>query len=205
MKPISKHLPFAELADLAEGRLAPEARQGKLEHLNACSRCSAKLSRLEQVISLMRTDDGADAPPALVSQAINLFRARAASDANTSSSFARRILAALSFDSLQMSPAYGVRSGHAAARQLLYSAGENDLDLRVTRSGEDWVVAGQLLGADCEGLAGAVELQGAENTVRAALNEQCEFRLPAVASGSYTLRVRLGDELIEIPELELKA
>jgi hypothetical protein len=205
MKPIFKHLPFAELADLAEGRLAPEARQGKLEHLNACSRCSAELSRLEQVISLMRTDDSVDAPPALVSQAVNLFRARAASDASTSPSLARRILAALSFDSLQMSPAHGVRSGQAAARQLLYSAGENDLDLRVTRSGEDWVVAGQLLGADCEGRAGSVELQGAENTIRAALNEQCEFRLPAVASGSYQLRVRLGDELIEIPELELKA
>jgi hypothetical protein len=205
MKPISKHLPFAELADLAEGRLAPEARQGKLEHVNACSRCSAKLSRMERVISLMRTDEGEDAPPTLVSQAINLFRARAASDADTSPSLARRILAALSFDSLQMSPAYGVRSGQAAARQLLYSASENDLDLRVTPSGEDWVVAGQLLGADCEGRAGSAELQGAEGTVRAELNEQCEFRLPAVASGGYTLRVRLGDELIEIPELELKA
>jgi hypothetical protein len=203
MKPIFKHLPFAELADLAEGRLAPEVRTASLEHVNACSRCSSKLSRIEQVISMMRTDEGEDAPPALVSQAINLFRARAARDA--SPSLARRILAALSFDSLQMSPAYGVRSGQAAARQLLYSAGENDLDLRVTRSGEEWVVAGQLLGADCEGRAGSVELQGAETTVGAELNEQCEFRLPAVSSGSYQLRVRLGDELIEIPELELKA
>ena len=203
MKPISKHLPFAELADLAEGRLAPDVRAASLEHVNACARCSAKFSRLEQVISLMRTDEGTDAPPALVSQAINLFRARAARD--TSPSLTRRILAALSFDSLQMSPAYGVRSGQAAARQLLYNAGENDLDLRVTQSGQEWVVAGQLLGADCEGILGSVELQGTETTVRAELNEQCEFRLPAVASGSYQLRVRLGDELIEIPELELKA
>ena len=203
MKPIFKHLPFAELADLAEGRLAPEERTASLEHVTACSRCSAKLSRLEQVISLMRTDEGEDAAPALVSQAINLFRARAAREA--SPSLTRRILAALSFDSLQMSPAYGVRSGQATARQLLYNAGENDLDLRVTRSGEEWVVAGQLLGADCEGLEGTVELQGAEGAVSAELNEQCEFRLPAVASGSYQLRVRLGEELIEIPELELKA
>jgi len=203
MKPIFKHLPFAELADLAEGRLAPEARAASLNHVNACSRCSAKLSRVEQVISLMRTDEGEDVPPALVSQAINLFRARAARD--TSPSLTRRILAALSFDSLQMSPAYGVRSGQGAARQLLYSAGENDLDLRVTQSGQEWVVAGQLLGANCEGSSGSVELQGADVTVSAELNEQCEFRLPAVASGSYQLRVRLGDELIEIPELELKA
>ena len=139
MKPISKHLPFAELADLAEGRLTPEARTASLQHVSACSRCSSKLERLEQVMGLMRADEGEDAPPTLVSQAVNLFRARAARD--TSPSLTRRILAALSFDSLQMSPAYGVRSGQAAARQLLYSAGENDLDLRVTPSGEGWVVA----------------------------------------------------------------
>ena len=203
MKPIFKHLPFAELADLAEGRLAPEARAASLEHVNACSGCSSKLSRLEQVIGLMRSDEGLDAPPDLVSQAVNLFRARAARD--TSPSLTRRILAALSFDSLRMAPAYGVRSGQAAARQLLYSAGENDLDLRITESGEGWVVAGQVLGADCAGLKGEAELQGAETTTRAELNDQCEFRLPPVKAGSYQLRVRFGDDLIEIPELELKA
>ncbi len=203
MKPIFQHLPFAELADLAEGRLTPAARAASLEHVSACSRCSAKLGRLEQVLGLMRTDEGLDAPPALVSQAVNLFRARAARD--TSPSLTRRILAALSFDSLQMSPAFGVRSGQATARQMLYSAGENDLDLRVTQSGEGWVIAGQVLGANCAGLKGSVELQGAEAKSTAELNDQCEFRLPPVGDGSYQLRVRFGDDLIEIPELELKA
>ncbi|HKQ51011.1 MAG TPA: hypothetical protein VJT74_01490 [Pyrinomonadaceae bacterium] len=203
MKQIFQHLPFAEMADLAEGRLTPEARAASLEHVSACSRCSAKLERLEQVMGLMRSDEGEDAPAALVSQAINLFRARAARD--TSPSLTRRILAALSFDSLQMSPAYGVRSGQGAARQLLYSAGENDLDLRVTPSGESWVIAGQVLGANCAGLKGAAELQGASGTTSIELNDLCEFRLPPVASGSYQLRVRLGDDLIEIPEIELKA
>ena len=205
MKPIFKHLPFAELADLAEGRLAPEARAASLEHVSACSRCSSKLERVEQVVGLMRTDEGVDAPPALISQAVNLFRARAARDASTSPSLARRILGALSFDSLQMSPAYGVRSGQAGARQLLYSAGENDLDLRVTESGGGWVIAGQVLGANCAGLKGEVELQGASHASRTELNDQCEFRLPPVAAGSYQLLVRFGDDLIEIPELELKA
>lgn len=203
MKPIFKHLPFVELADLAEGRLTPQARAASLEHVSACSRCSTKLGRLEQVVGLMRADEGLDAPPALVSQAINLFRARAVREA--SPSLTRRILAALSFDSLQMSPAYGVRSGQAAARQMLFSAGDNDLDLRVTRSGEGWVIAGQVLGANCAGLKGSVELQGAGRTSGAELNDQCEFRLPPVGAGSYRLRVRFGDDLIEIPELELKA
>jgi hypothetical protein len=203
MKPILNHLPFAKLADLAEGRLSPDERAPSLEHVSACGRCSAELARLEQVIGLMRTDRAEDAPPAVVSRAVSLFRLRAAR-ASSEPSLVRRIMAALSFDSLQMSPAYGVRSGQQGARQLLYSAGENDLDLRVTPSGEEWVVSGQVLGAECVG-GGQVELQGANQTSRAELNDQCEFRLPPVPAGSYQLRLRLADAEVEVPELELKA
>jgi hypothetical protein len=201
MKPIFNHLRFAKLADLAEGRLSPDEREDSLEHVSACSRCSAKLNRLEQVIGLMRTDEGVDAPPALVSHAINLFRSRAI--ASSEPSLVKRVLAALSFDSLQMSPAFGVRSGQPAARQLLFSAGENDLDLRVTPSNDAWIVSGQVLGSQCAG--GQVELEGSGLTSRAELNEQCEFRLPPVPAGSYQLRLRLGLTEVEVPELELRA
>lgn len=202
MKPIFNHLPFAELADLAEGRLSSDESAASLEHVAACSRCSAKLVRLEQVVGLMRTDTAEDAPPALVSRAINLFRSRAAA-VSSEPSLVRRIMAALSFDSLQMSPAYGVRSGQEGARQLLYNAGENDLDLRVTPSGETWIVSGQVLGAQCAG--GQIELQGASGISHAELNDQCEFWLPPVPAGSYQLRLRLGLTEVEVPDLELRA
>jgi hypothetical protein len=32
----------------------------------------------------------------------------------------------------------------------------------------------------------------------------CEFKLPAIPVGNYSLRVRMSDVEIEIPELELK-
>ncbi|HKR00952.1 MAG TPA: hypothetical protein VJT09_09775 [Pyrinomonadaceae bacterium] len=202
MNPIFNHLPFAKLADMAEGRTSPGERAASLEHVSACTRCSGELARLEQVIGLMRADRAEDAPPAVIARAVNIFRSRAALK-TSEPSLARRILAALSFDSLQMTPAYGVRSGQQAARQLLYSAEENDLDLRVTPSGEDWVVSGQVLGAECAG--GRVELEGTLGVSRAELNDQCEFRLPAVPAGSYQLRLRLGPMEIEVPELELRA
>ena len=202
MKSIFTHLPFAKLADMAEGRLASDERTKSLEHVSACSRCSKELASLEHVIGLMRTDMAEDAPAAVVSRAVNLFRSRAAATASEPS-LVKRILAALSFDSLQMSPVYGVRSGQPAARQLLYSAGENDLDLRVTPSGEAWVVSGQVLGAECAG--GKIELEGASGVSHAELNDQCEFRLPPVPAGSYHLRLRIADTEVEVPELELKA
>ncbi|HEX8708780.1 MAG TPA: hypothetical protein VF723_11100 [Pyrinomonadaceae bacterium] len=195
------HLPFAKIADLAEGHLSPDERAASESHLAACGRCAAKLSRLESVIGLIRTDDAEDAPAGLVSSAVNLFRARSASQRP---SLSRRLMATLSFDSLQMSPAYGVRSGQqAGARQLIYNAGECDLDLRVARSGEAWAVSGQVLGRECAG--GRVELEGESREARTDLNAQCEFTIPAVPSGSYRLRLCLRDLEVEIPQLELRA
>lgn len=195
------HLPFEKIADLAEGHLSSVERTEALSHVGTCSRCAAKLEKLESVINLMREDKALDAPPALVSSAVNLFRSRASSK---EPSLTQRIIAALSFDSLQMSPAYGVRSGSAAtARQLLFSAGDYDLDLRIAQSGEVWNVSGQVLGKECAG--GLIELESESAIKRAELNEQCEFTLAALPAGSYQFRLKLSDLEVEIPKLELKA
>jgi hypothetical protein len=194
------HLPFEKLADLAEGRLSSEERAHSQSHVSSCARCAGKLGELESVIGLMRTDRAEDAPPVLISDAINLFRSRAKS---VEPSLIKRIAAALSFDSFQMSPAFGVRSGQSATRQLLYSAGDYDLDLRVTQSGEVWNVSGQILGIECAGAQ--IEFVSQSTSARADLNEQCEFALSALPSGSYQLRLRVKDLEVEIPQLELRA
>jgi anti-sigma factor RsiW len=127
-----QHLPFEKIADLAEGRLLSAERESAEAHLSGCSRCSAQFAHLGQTISLMRADKAEDAPRDVLSSVVNMFRQRA----EAKPSLVRRVLAALSFDSAQVAPAYGVRSGQATARQMLYSAGDNDLDLRVQPSGD---------------------------------------------------------------------
>src|ERR671916_835931 len=110
MRLTPRHIPFARLADLAEGRLSPE-----------------------------------DAPPALVSGVVRMFRARRAQ--SEAPGLLRRLVAALAFDSSSLTPAFGVRSGQAApARQLLFSAGDLDVDLRLAQGSEGWTVSGQVLG-----------------------------------------------------------
>lgn len=195
----AKHLQFEKLADLVEGRLPSDERAAAQAHLNACSRCSTEFARVEKTVNLMRTDEAEDAPRDVLASVVSMFRSRAA---EAEPSLVRRVLAALSFDSMQPGLAYGVRSGQAAARQMLYSAGENDLDLRVQHVGEAWVVSGQVLG-ECAG--GRVELKGADAEVSSELNELCEFTLHGVAAGSYTLRLLLGDVEVEIPGLQLGA
>jgi hypothetical protein len=165
-------------------------------HLSACRRCAGQAARLGDVTELMRADLTEDAPRYARVNARSLFQARR----KTAESPMRRVLAALKFDSLQLSPAMGVRAGAATERQLLFSAGENELHLQVAPLGEEWQVTGQILGP-CTG--GDVELRSATETIRAALNELCEFALPPLAEGEYALTLHLGQVDLEIPELKL--
>lgn len=201
MKINSQHIPFSALVDLAENRTAPDESSELMTHVSTCTKCKGELQGLEQVMLLMRTDTAPDAPRDLIAYAVNIFAQRAAAKAP---SLLRRLVAALTFDSnANLVPAFGMRSGQVASRQLVYSAEGNDVDLRLTPLKDQWVVAGQLLGQGCE--AGEVRLEGETSSAAARMNELCEFTLPPVPSGSYKLFLRLGNIEVEVPQLELKA
>lgn len=193
------HISFELLADLAEGQLTPEEREAPVAHLNDCATCARVLAHLNEMIDLMRTDTAEDAPNDAIKKALELFRAR-----SKAIPFVRQIVASLNFDSMSLSPAFGVRSGMTTSRQLLFSAGENDLDLRITAVNETCVVSGQVLG-QCAGGRVRLESAGGEGAATAELNELCEFTLPQVPQGSYRLRLYLTDVEIEVPELEIRA
>lgn len=197
----SEHIDFARIADLVEDRVAPSVRTESMAHISSCSYCAEKLRRLDQVVRLMATDRTADAPRDVVTYAMNIFSGRPKSPRQ---SLRRRIVAALSFDSsMNQAPAFGVRSGQTGSRQLIYSAEENDIDLRITLHDDMWIVAGQVLREDCA--EGRVEIEGLSGSAVAGLNELCEFTLPAVPAGNYLLRVHMADVELEVPQLELTA
>lgn len=144
---------------------------------------------------MMRSDTAADAPRDVLISAIGIFPPEERPPLP-------RIIATLIFDSRNAGPAFGMRSLHSPSRQLLYAAEHTDLDLRITIQNEECVVAGQVLREGCAG--GLVEISGARGSAEASLNGLCEFTLPAIPLGNYSLRVRMRDVDIEIPELELK-
>jgi anti-sigma factor RsiW len=196
MKLTSHPVPFARLADLVEGRLAAAERAETQAHVAACRRCAERVAQLEKAVTLMRTDDSTDAPRASVAAVLGLFTARRAD----APSLAGRIVAALTFDSARIAPAFGVRSSRPAdSRQLTYSAGEHDIDLRLTRAAEGWAITGQVLGECAGGRAGVAGGESVE------LNELCEFSLGPLPAGSYSLMLDLPGALVEIPEISLEA
>jgi hypothetical protein len=195
----TQHIPFEKLADMAENRQTADVSDDMSTHLEDCADCAAQINRLSHLVNLMRTDAAEDAPRDVISHALNLFRPRAVEE---KPSVLQRVMAVLSFDSRQLSPAFGVRSGQSVARQLLFSVGEHDLDLRVAPDDGAWVVSGQVLG-ECE--SGRVEIRSESVQERAEMNELCEFTLPRVPSGKYSLVINFKQTEIEVPEFELKA
>jgi anti-sigma factor RsiW len=196
MNLIFPHLEFDKLADLAEGRLSARDQKAALAHLSRCRHCSEKLAGLERAIEMMRADAMEDAPAYAFERARKLILARVKPPA---SAF-KQVLATLTFDSLQMAPDFGLRAGAAAERQLLFTAGENDLHLQIKQAEERWVVCGQVLGP-CSG--GEVEIEGASATAHASLSDLCEFTLDSIPAGTYVLTLRLSDAELKVPDLKL--
>jgi hypothetical protein len=190
------HISLETLVDIAEERSTPDAQEAAMTHISTCSTCNDTLQQLQQLILMMKTDSTTDAPPDVLNSAINIFAAP------EKPAPLRRIVALLMFDSRNASPAFGMRSGLTTSRQMLYSAEEIDLELRITVQNDECILAGQVIGEGCA--EGLVEISGVAGTSRATLNDICEFTLPPIPVGNYSLTVKMQDREIEIPELELK-
>ena len=191
------HISFDQLLDVAEKPAAVDRQT--TAHLAQCSDCSSRLERISQLIHRMKADESVDAPRDLIDYAVNIFKGAAGTGRP---SFVRHVIAALSFDSSDRVPVFGLRSGQSATRQLLYNAAEHDIDLRIREEDRDhWIISGQVLGEECSG--GQVELIGDAGSASGLLNEQCEFSLPAVPPGRYGLRLLLPQIELEVTQLEI--
>lgn len=195
----TNHPSLETIADLVEGKLMNEANATALNHLSNCAECAKTASDLQAVVGYMRSDKMEDAPSYVLSNAFNIMPRKVKVE---TPSLLQKIVAAISFDSLSFTPAYGVRSGATSqSRQIIFNAGERDIDVRITKQGEQFVVAGQILG-ECS--KGRVVLKGEGNRVESELNDLCEFRLPPVKDGNYQLILVFTDLEIELPEFVVK-
>ncbi len=144
----------------------------------------------------MQTDRSEDAPQDSVKWAKNIFRARAV---EPKKSFAQKVLAVLQMDLSPNKAAFGERSASATqVRQMLFGAGENSVDLRITKNEKGLLnVQGQILGADfanCTVRLGDFQVEA---------NELSEFGFTGIPAGSYDLTFQTGETEIVIENLML--
>ena len=150
---------------------------------------------VKKIIRLMQMDDSVDAPEDAVEWSKKLFRTRVF---EPKKSVVERIRAVLKLDLAPNRPVFGERSAAAGqSRQMLFEAGENAVDLRISEGAKGFTVKGQILG---EGLAGVSVKLGDLN---AETNEPGEFRLENVPAGTYDLTIRTAEKEIVLEEIEL--
>ncbi len=152
---------------------------------------------IEKIARLMQRDDSVDAPADSVKWAKHLFRARAAA-AEPQQSVVKKILAVLQADLSGAKPAFGERSASsAAARQMLFEAGDVAIDLRILKSGKQFTLQGQILGEGFENCAVEIGDHSAHS------NELGEFKIEGVAEGTYDLTLKSKDTEIVIENLQI--
>lgn len=113
----------------------------------------------------------------------------------------RQQAAVLSFDSWA---APRMRSLRSPTRHLLFSSLERDIDLRIAPAAGAFSLTGQILGPDEAGQIELAPLPDAAPAQHAStLDALGEFRIDGVARGHYRLSLRLGDDLITLPPIEV--
>jgi hypothetical protein len=154
---------------------------------------------LNKIVYLMQTDKSADAPADSIQWTKNLFRTRAV---EPKKSLVQKVIAVLQMDISPNKAVFGERSASASAvRQMLFGAGDNSIDLRITKANKGFTIAGQILG---EGFANAeIKLANAEKSFSAQTNELSEFKFENISKGKYTLSLILGDNEIIIENIEI--
>jgi anti-sigma factor RsiW len=190
---------LGELPDTDAATLEDHLRQG-------CARCAERVAWLRRVTDLMQGDDSTDPPPSVLSQAAAIFPRQSLPGRRH---LLHKLVAALLFDSRHAQPAYGLRGGPAAERQLLFSAPGVDVDLHV-RPGDgegEFVLMGQVLTeeADLAQVAGAevVLRRGRRQVLARRTDSLGEFAFSRLPPGQYSLRIRLPSQEIDLPGVDL--
>jgi hypothetical protein len=140
------------------------------------------------------------APEHVIQQAFTIWQPRRA----PAPTLLQRVAAALSFDSGWTAvPAAGVRSATPRQRQVLFTVGSNDIDLRILPLGDSFVLSGQVLGPETKGeLSLAI---GTAHRQRVALDAMAEFRFEPAPAGQARLVLHLPDAEVELPAVTLTA
>ncbi|MEJ7849415.1 MAG: carboxypeptidase-like regulatory domain-containing protein [Pyrinomonadaceae bacterium] len=153
--------------------------------------------KIEEIARLMHRDDSIDAPPHSLKWAKNLIRSRIA---EPKPSILRKITALLQIEISPGQTAFGERSASGSeVRQMLFDAGDNAIDLRIKKTGNNSGIQGQILG---EGFEGArMTLENAANTFETIVDQEGSFRLEKVPDGTYRLVIKSTEAEIAVESI----
>lgn len=145
--------------------------------------------KINRIIYLMQNDQSVDAPADATRWSRNVFKTRAV---ESKKSAVEKILAVLQVNLSPNRAAFGERSAAGSqARQMLFQAGEINIDLRIKEVEKGLTIHGQILGANFENCS--VKIFNDEISLEVFANELNEFKLPEIPIGIYNLTWQKGN------------
>ncbi len=137
---------FVTLIDYVDGQLVSEIRAEWEEHLSSgCKNCNDTLQWYAQVKQIAALGSLASPPTAAVQAAYKIFT-DAQKPAEKPTGILEKLWAVLCFDSFQQPQLVGARNAQTTTRQLLFRAGNYDIDLMMElTSTEALCLRGQII------------------------------------------------------------
>jgi hypothetical protein len=125
-----RHVNAEKLMEYMDGQLTEQARALIDSHLSHCSDCQQTKQELQQFVIWIQSDSSYEPPAEALQWGVNLFQPML-QPAEGAGSKVRKIVASLVFDTFDEPALAGVRRVGAPPRQLLFRAGDVDVDVKI--------------------------------------------------------------------------
>jgi len=125
-----RHVNAEKLMEYRDGQLTDEARAMIDSHLSHCSECLQLKNELTQFVIWIESDSSNEPPAEALQWGVSLFQPMA-QEKETAGQKIRKIVASLVFDTFDEPMLSGVRRVGAPPRQLLFRAGDVDVDVKI--------------------------------------------------------------------------
>jgi len=123
-----RHLNTEELVDYMDGRVSDQAKLALENHLASCADCTELSAEFRSLVLRLQEDASFEPPAEIVQWGLNLFQPLLQPSIGGS---LRKMIAALVFDTFDQPLQAGVRRVGAPSRQLLFRAGDVDVDVKI--------------------------------------------------------------------------
>jgi len=167
-------------------------------HLMSCGDCADLKQELQSLVYRLRQDVAFEPPAELVKWSIQLFQPMA----RPAPTDLRKFIASLVFDTFDQPMFAGVRRAGAPPRQLLFRAGEVDVDVKIEsmEANDRITLAGQVLSADAKFFDNTPVKLESHGIVRyrTKTNVVGEFTFDEVPKDTYHLSVDLPEGQITL-------
>ena len=196
-----RHVNAEKLMEYMDGLLTEEAKATVAGHLTECSDCAETNQELQLFVLRLQADASFEPPADVVQWGVSLFQPMLQPQ-ETVGGKVRKIIASLIFDNFDEPMLAGVRRVGAPARQLLFRAGDVDVDVKIesTDANDRISLVGQVLSNDEKFFDNTPVKLESHGMVRykTTTNQVGEFVFDEVPKDTYHLSVDLPEGQITL-------